>query len=100
MVQDKHIKDFENWCAREHIRLMPNSDIFFISERKTLVPRFQIGNKTFVHIVDDIVPEEHAMYQTFARSFNTIIIIPKDVIEDLIKNFTKKDISTHFNIAL
>lgn len=100
MVEDKYIQDFKNWCQWEHIRVASNNEIFFINERKTLVPMFQLGNHTFVHIVDDILPEDEAMYQSFARSFHTIIVIPKDVIEDLIKNFSRREIAQHFKISL
>jgi hypothetical protein len=100
MIQDKHIQDFTNWCQREHIRVTPNTEIFFINERKTLVPMFQLGNNLFVHIVDSIEKEELGMYQSFAYSFHTIIVIPKDVIEDLIKHISKQDIAQHFKIKL
>jgi len=101
MVQDKYIQDFMGWCSREHIRVTRNTEIFFINERKTLVPMFQLGNNTFVHIVDtDIPDDEVSMYRAFARSFQTIIVIPKDVVEDLIKHVSRRDIVQRFKISL
>lgn len=101
MVQDKYIQDFTNWCLREHIRVMPNNEIFFINERKTLKPMFKLGNNVFVHIVDnDIPPEDEPMYQAFAHSFQSIIVIPKEYIDDMISHISRKDIITHFKISL
>ena len=101
MVQDKYIQDFMNWCSREHIRVIKNTEVFFLNERKSIIPTFQLGNNMFVHLVDsDITPEDETMYRAFARSFHTIIVIPKDVIADLIKAVDRRDIAKHFKINL
>lgn len=101
MVQDKYIQDFTDWCLREHIRAIPNNEIFFINERKTLKPTFQLGNNVFVHIVDnDISAEDESVYNAFAHSFQSIIVIPKGEIDDMIKHISRKDIIKHFKISL
>lgn len=101
MVEPKYIQDFENWCLREHIRLIPNTDVFFITERKTLMPMYKLGNNHFVHLVDEDVPEEdYDMYRSFAQSFYTIIVIPKQVVGELIKYFTKKDVNKYFKLSI
>ena len=100
MIESKYIKDFENWCEREYIRLKPNSEIFFINSRKTIVPRYRTGTNVYIHIADSFQATDAPMYQSFAKSFHTIIVIPKDIIVDLVKNVTKKDIALHFKINL
>lgn len=101
MVQDKYIQDFTNWCLREHIRATPNNEIFFINERRALKPMFKLGNNVFVHIVDkDVPPEDEPMYQTFAHSFQSIIVIPKEYIDDMIRHISRKDINTYFKISI
>jgi hypothetical protein len=100
MVEDKYIKDFENWCKREHIRLVKNDEIFFINKRKTLIPMFKTGSKVYVHIVDAIPVTDYPMYNSFADSFYTIIVIPKGVIVELVKSVTRQDIANHFEINL
>ena len=100
MEQDKHIHDFTDWCFREHIRVTKNTEVFFINERKTLMPMFQLGNSVFVHLVDEIHDDEIGMYRAFAKSFQTIIVIPKDLVPDLIKYISKRDISRYFKISL
>jgi hypothetical protein len=100
MVESKYIKDFELWCQREHIKVTQNKEVFFIHQRKTLLPQFKLGTNVFVHIVDELEPEDEMMYQAFSKSFYTIIVIQKDIIPDLIKHFSKKDISKHFKINI
>ena len=100
MVEDKYIKDFENWCKRERIRLVKNDEIFFINKRKTLVPMFKTGTKVFIHIVDAVHATDHPMYKSFANSFYTIIVIPKDIIVDLVKSVTRQDIANHFEVNI
>lgn len=100
MVEQKYILDFEGWCKREYIRLKPNTEIFFINSRKTLIPMYRTGTNIYVHITDSIQSTDATMYQSFAKSFRTIIVIPKDIIVDLVKNITKKDIAAHFKINL
>jgi hypothetical protein len=100
MVESKYKQDFENWCKRERIKLVINSEIFFIDKRKTLMPMFQLGTNLFVHIVDKIEPKDDDTYAAFANSFNPIMVIPKDIIPDLIKHFSKKDLATYFKINI
>lgn len=100
MVENKYIRDFELWCQREHIKVAQNKEIFFIHQRKTLLPTFRLGTNVFVDIVDKLEPEDDMMYQSFAKSFYSILVIQKDIIPDLIKNFTRKEIAQHFHINI
>lgn len=101
MVENKYIEEFTNWCLKEHLRVILNKEIFFIDERKTLIPTLQLGNNIFVHIIDnDITPDNEAAYEGFAKSFRPIIVIPKDVIPDLVRNFSRRDLAVHFKINL
>lgn len=100
MVESKYIKEFENWCSREHIRLKPNKELFFINSRKTLVPMYQTSTNLYIHLVDDLQVNDYITYQAFANSFKSILVIPKDIIFDLSIAVTKTDITEHFKIGL
>ena len=100
MSEDKYISDFKKWCSREHIKVTPNEDIFFVSARKTIKPLFKLGTNVFIHFVDKMDSNNDDMYMAFAQSFNTIVIIRKDVVHDLFKHFSKQEICEHFNVNL
>lgn len=100
MVQNKHIQSFLSWCQREHIRVTLNNEIFFINERKTVKPTFKLGNNIFVYIADGINYADDDAYNAFAKSFNTIIVILEDDIEDFCRNISRRDIIKRFNVSL
>lgn len=64
------------------------------------MPMYKVGSNVFIHLVDSIDTHDHPMYQAFANSFYTIIIIPKTIIGDLVKSITRQDFEQHFNIRL
>ena len=100
MIEPKYKEDFKNWCKRERINISDNSETFFINKRKTIMPMFKLGNSIFVQIVDQFDSKDDEMYTAFAKSFYPIIVIPKDIISDLIKHFSKKDLATYFKLNL
>lgn len=100
MAENNYKGDFKRWCNKEHIKITDNTEVFFVNTKKTIMPAFRIGSNIYVHFVDELIENDYDVYEMFAKSFNTIMIIEKGIVSDMIKHFSKSEISKHFKIRL
>lgn len=88
-----------SWCANNSLFVRSNHEVFFINERVLIRPEFIINERVYVDILDETqITEKYLGYcELFAKSYGTIILIPKNIIDN-IKFITKKDLQDKFLI--
>ena len=87
------------WCKYQNLKIVPNKETFFINEKLLLKPKYLINGRIFIEIPDDLeINEKYLEHRKiFSKSFGTIIIIPKSVLESIM-DISKIDIQRKFNI--
>lgn len=87
------------WCRDNGLFVRTNHEVFFINERILMKPEYVINETVFIDLVDERqITEKYLGYcELFSKSYGTIIVIPKEKLDD-IKTITKKDIESRYNI--
>jgi hypothetical protein len=88
-----------DWCGNNGLFVRSNQEVFFISERVLMKPEFVINETIYIDLVEGRkITEKYKSYcELFSKSYGTIIVIPKEKIEE-INSVTKKDFENRFNI--
>lgn len=88
------------WCKNNGLFVKTNHEIFFVDEKTLMKPDFVVNEKVYIDLNEHKKINEKYKYicQRFSNSYGTIIIIPKENIDEIL-NVTKKDICERFGIT-
>jgi hypothetical protein len=92
----------EQWCQNNGLILQKNKEAFFINERAILTPDYNINNKFFIEIIDDLsyLNENQIEYRKyFSKSYSPLLCLTTMSL-DTIDQITKKDIENYYHISL
>lgn len=92
---------FFGWCAKNKISVRINQEVFFVTQSALMKPEFITPGKIYIDLVNsnDITEDYINNCKSFARSFGTIMVIPRHILPEL-ENLTKTDIQEMYSIKL